>query len=134
MPYRLSMVTRNQIANTVGGGVDSGPGPGVIEIRTGPPPLTVDSGDTGTLLATVVFEDPAFQPATAGTIYIVPTQPAIAEASGVAGHFRIKNSEGIIHSDGTCGEGSGDLSFNNATIVEGGLVHLTSFAIAVSGS
>jgi hypothetical protein len=128
--YRFSTNTRNVEANAAMNEVDAGPGAGTIAIRTGAQPTNVGDADTGTLLGTLTFSDPAFTAAATG----VKTASAItsdtsADASGTAGHFRVKDSTGAIHSDGTCGLGSGDLSFDNNVIVAGGTIAITSFVV-----
>jgi hypothetical protein len=133
MAYRLSTAARNAACDGIVDGIDAGAGPGTIAIRTGAQPTNVGDADTGTLLGTCTFSDPAFGAAASG----VATASAItsdtsADASGTAGHFRIKDSTPAIHSDGTCGQGSGDLSFDNSVIVSGGVIAISSMTVTVS--
>src|SRR5688500_19555845 len=123
MAFRLATDTRNKAANAIVQDLDAGSGAGTIAIRTGAQPTNVGDADTGTLLGTLTFSDPAFGAASTG----VATASAItsdtnADNSGTAAHFRIKDSDGNIHSDGTCGQGSGDISFDNSAIVAGGTI------------
>jgi hypothetical protein len=132
MALRLSTDTRNKACDAIVDDIDAGAGAGTIAIRTGAQPTNVGDADTGTLLATLTFSDPAFGAASTG----VATASAItsdtnADASGTAGHFRIKDSDGNIVADGTCGQGTGDLSFDNSAIVAGGTVAITSFTVTV---
>lgn len=132
MAYRLSTDTRNKACDAVVDDIDAGAGAGTIAIRSGAQPTNVGDADTGTLLGTLTFSDPAFGAAATG----VATANAItsdtnADASDTAGHFRIKDSDGNIHSDGTCGQGSGDLSFDNAVIVAGGTIAIQTFTVTV---
>lgn len=132
MAFRLSTDTRNRACDAIVDDIDAGAGAGTIAIRTGAQPTNVGDADTGTLLGTLTFSDPAFGAAAAG----VATASAItsdtnADASGTAGHFRIKDSDGNIVADGTCGQGSGDLSFDNAVIVAGGTIACSSFTITI---
>lgn len=130
MAFRLSTASRNAGANAVGNLIDAGGGAGKILIRTGSQPTNVGDADTGTLLATLTFSSTAFGSASTG----VKTANSItsdtnAAASGTAGHFRIKDNANAIMSDGTCGLGSGDLSFDNNVIVAGGTVAISSFTM-----
>lgn len=57
-------------------------------------------------------------------------QDATADASGTAAHFRIYASDGTTcHLQGTVGQGSGDLSLDNVTIVAEQQVTINSFTL-----
>ena len=132
MAYRLATDTRNKSCDAIVDDIDAGAGAGTVAIRTGAQPTNVGDADTGTLLGTLTFSDPAFGNAATG----VATANAIAsdtnaDASGTALHFRIKDSDGNIHSDGTCGLGSGDMSWDNNVIVAGGTLAITSMTVTV---
>ena len=130
MAYRLATDTRNKGCDGIVDDIDAGAGAGTIAIRTGAQPTNVDDADTGTLLGTLTFSDPAFGAASSGTATASAiTSDTNADASGTAGHFRIKDSTPAIHSDGTCGMGSGDLSFDNNVIVAGGTIAISSFTV-----
>lgn len=132
MAYRLSTDTRNKACDAVVDDIDAGSAAGTIGVRTGAQPTNVGDADSGTLLGTLTFSDPAFGSAATG----VATASAItsdtsADASGTAGHFRIKDSDANIHSDGTCGQGSGDMNFDNNIIVVGGTIAVSSMTVTV---
>jgi hypothetical protein len=132
MALRLSTDTRNKACDAIVDDVDAGSGAGTIQIRTGSQPTNVADAAQGTLLATLTFSDPAFGAASTG----VATASAItsdtnADASGTAGHFRILDSDGNIVADGTCGQGTGDLSFDNSVIVAGGTVAISSMTLTM---
>lgn len=130
MAYRLATDTRNKACDAIVDDIDAGVGAGTIEIRTGAQPTNVDDADSGTLLGTLTFSDPAFGASATGTATASAiTSDTNADASGTAGHFRIKDSTPAIHSDGTCGQGTGDLSFDNSAIVAGGTIAISSFTI-----
>lgn len=132
MAYRLATDTRNKACDAIVDDIDAGSGAGTIAIRTGAQPTNVGDADTGTLLGTLTFSDPAFGASATGTATASAiTSDSSADNSGTAGHFRIKDSDSNIHSDGTCGQGSGDLSFDNATIVAGGVIAISSFTVTV---
>lgn len=132
MAFRLSTNTRNKACDAIVDEIDAGAGAGTIAIRTGSQPTNVGDADTGTLLGTLTFSDPAFGSASSGSSSANSIlSDTNADASGVAGHFRIRDSDSAIHSDGTCGQGSGDLSFDNSTIVAGGTIAISSFQITI---
>lgn len=130
MAYRLATDTRNKACDAIVDDIDAGAGAGTVAIRTGAQPTNVDDADTGTLLGTLPFSDPAFGNSATGTATAnAITSDTNADNSGTAGHFRIKDSTPAIHSDGTCGQGSGDLSFDNSTIVAGGTIAISSMTV-----
>lgn len=132
MAYRLSTNSRNKACDGIVDAIDAGVTGGTIAIRTGPQPTNVGDADSGTLLGTLTFQKPAFGNAATGVATAAPiTSDVSADASGTAGHFRIKDSTPAIHSDGTCGMGSGDLSFDNNVIVAGGTIAISSFTVTV---
>ena len=132
MAFRLATSARNAACDAIVDLLDAGAGAATIAIRTGSQPTNVGDADTGTLLGTLTCSDPAFGSASTG----VATASAItsdtsADNSGTAGHFRMKDSTPAIVADGTCGQGTGDLSFDNSTIVAGGVIAISSFTVTV---
>jgi hypothetical protein len=103
---------------------------GTIQIRTGAVPTNVGDAAQGTLLGTLTFSATAFGSASAG----VRTANAVAsdtsaDASGTAGHARILTSGAAIWGDCTCGQGSGDVNFDNSSIVSGGTIAISSLTL-----
>lgn len=130
MAYRLSTDTRNKACDAIVDDIDAGSGAGTIAIRTSTQPTNVGDADNGTLLGTLTFSDPAFGSASTGTATASAiTSDTNADNSGTVGHFRIKDSDANIHSDGTCAQGGGDLSFDNGTVVAGGTLAISSLTI-----
>lgn len=130
MAFRLSTNTRNKACDAIVDEIDVG-GAGTLAIRTGSQPTNVGDADTGTLLGTLTFSATAFGSSSSGTSTAASITSATAGNSGTAAHFRIKSGGGSIHSDGTCGQGTGDLSFDNSTIVSGGTIACSSFTVTV---
>jgi hypothetical protein len=129
MAYRLSTAARNAGCDGIVDLIDSG-GAGTIRVRTGAQPTNVGDADSGTLLGTLTFSATAFGAASTGTATAAAiTSDTNADNSGTAGHFRIYTGGAAIHSDGTCGQGSGDLSFDNSVIVAGGTIAISAFTI-----
>ena len=129
MAYRLGTTARNAACDGVVDGIDAG-GTGTIMIRTGAQPTNVSDAPGGTLLGTLTFSATAFGAASSGTATANSiTSDTNADNSGTAGRFIIRTGGGVNHSDGTCGLGSGDLSFDNNVIVAGGTIAITSFTV-----
>lgn len=128
--YRLSTAARNAGCDAIVDLIDPS-GPGTVTIRTGAQPTNVGDGESGILLGTLTFSATAFGAASTGVATAASiTSDTNADASGTAGHFRIFRNAGI-HSDGTCGQGAGDLSFDNNVIVAGGTIAISSMTITV---
>lgn len=121
MTIHLSNDARDVATNSILSLVDAGSGPGVLQIRSGTQPPTANDAETGTLLANVILNDPAFSAsgivvrgrATANDI--VQVTPI---ANGTATWFRIKDSAGATVFDGSVSglAGSGDLKLKNDVV------------------
>ena len=93
----ISTAARNAACDAIVDLVDGGAGAGTIQIRTGAAPTAPSDADTGTLLATLTFSDPAFGAASSG----VATASAITsdtnvDDTGTAAHYRVKDSNGTV--------------------------------------
>jgi hypothetical protein len=91
----------------------------IVEIRTGSAPMSENSLDNGTILATLI----------AYTRYPTHGSPTVwaegtADSSGTAGHFIVKDESGktVYQGNITSSREGGDLIFDNPTIVTGGTV------------
>jgi hypothetical protein len=130
MAFRLSTAARNAACDAIVDLIDGGAGAGTIKIRTSTQPTNVGDAENGTLLGSLTFSDPAFGSAATGVATAnAITSDTSADASGTATHFRIFDSNSAIIADGTCGLGSGDLSFDNNVIVAGGTIAISSFVV-----
>lgn len=126
MTYRRSTATRNAVADTEGDLLNSGS----IQIRSGAQPTNVGDAAQGTLLGTLLFSATAFgAPATGVVTAAAITSDINADNSGTAGHARLLDSGAAIHSDASCGQGSGDFNFDNAVIVAGGTIAVASLSL-----
>ena len=127
MAYRRATATRQAVGDAEKALFNSG----TIQVRTGSQPATPDTAASGTLLGTLTFSATAFGStnssgvATANSI----TSDTSADASGTAGHARLLNSSAAIVGDVTCGQGSGDISFDNSVIVAGGVIAISSMTL-----
>lgn len=123
---------KNAAVKAVSDLLDAGAGPGTVEIRTGAQPANADAAATGTLLAVLTLSDPAFGAPSAGVVTANSiTGDSSANASGTAGWFRAKDSNGNAVIDGniTATGGGGDLELDDVNIVAGGTVNITAWTI-----
>lgn len=130
MALRLSTAARNAACDAVVDLIDAGSGAGTCKIYTGSQPTNVSDTPAGSLLGTLTFSEPAFGNATTG----VATASAItsdtnADDSGTAGCALIEDSDGNNIMDCTCGQGSGDIDFDNNVIVLGGTIAISSMTV-----
>lgn len=116
----------------------NGGGTGNLFIRSGAPPATTLTADSGTLGATCPMSATAFAASTSITSNGLATATANAitsdtnaAASITAGHFRIKSGGSTTIFQGTCGTSSADLIMNTTTITAGDTVAITSFKITL---
>lgn len=105
----------------------------VLEIRTGAPPATTASADTGTLLVSITLPSDWMAAAATGSKAKSGTWQATAAATGTAGHYRIKQGA-TCHEQGTVSQraadgGTGDMKLDQATadIVAGQTVTVNTF-------
>ena len=102
---------------------------GVMEIRTGTAPGAGNAA-TGTVLATLTLPVDAFNAAASRQKTITASfQDASADATGTAGHYRLRNSAGTRVIEGSVGVGSGELQLSTLSIVAGGPVTVTAFTL-----
>lgn len=135
--FKISTAARTAACDAIVDLVDGGAAAGTLAIRTGAPPTNPADADSGTLLGTLTFSDPAFGAASSG----VATASAItsdtnADASGDAGHFRVKDSNGVVIFQGTAGEAADtcDMTFDEKSIVATGTIACSSFTVTVPAS
>lgn len=107
-----------------------------LRVYTGAVPANTGAAVTGTLLLDITLASDWAANASAGTKALsgVPLSTT-ALAAGTAGYFRIVDSAGTTaHVQGTCGQGTGDLSFDNATFVSGQNVTINSLTFSIAGA
>jgi len=104
-----------------------------LEIRTGAPPANCGTADSGTVLVTMTLPSDWMAAAASGEKAKSGTwQDTSADATGDAGHFRIKQG-GTCHAQGTVSEdvGAGDMKLAQGTvgIVIGQQVTVSTFTL-----
>lgn len=126
MAIQYSVAVRNAMLDAIETTIGTTP---ILRIRSGAAPADCAAADTGTVLAEMTLPSDWMNAAASGQKTLAGSwQDAAANASGTAGHYRMYNSAGTTcHEQGTCGQGSGDLSFDNTNIASGQTVTVTAF-------
>lgn len=110
----------------------------VLKIRTGAPPATVATADSGTVLATLTLPADWMAAAAAGAKAKSGTwQDTAADAAGTAGHFRIYAADGTtakIQGTVTATGGGGDMTLDNTVIAVGQVVTITGFTLTAGNA
>jgi hypothetical protein len=110
----------------------------VLKIRTGPPPATYASADSGSVLVSYSLASDWAAAASSGSKSFNNTPLSTsASASGTAGHYRIYASDGTTcHEQGTITVtgGGGDLTVDNTSINSGQTVNVTAFSKTMGGA
>lgn len=101
----------------------------VLKLRTGAQPATCATADSGTVIATLALPADWMASAASGVKGLSGTwEDLVADASGTPAHFRLYASDGVTcHLQGSVGQGTGDISLNNTTVVAGQPITVTSF-------
>lgn len=108
-----------------------------LEIRTGAEPANCAAADSGTLLAEISLPADALSAAAAGVVAKNGTwEDTSADATGTAGHFRIKHSGGTCHCQGdiTLTSGGGDMELDNTSLVASQSFEVTAFSLTAGGA
>lgn len=126
MAIQMSVAVRNAILDAIETTIGA---TAVLKIRTGAAPANCAAADTGTVLVTMTLPADYMNAASSGSKTKLGTwQDASADATGTAAHFRLYESTGVTcHLQGTVGQGSGDLSLDNTSIVATQTVTINTF-------
>lgn len=134
MATRIPTASRNAACDAVVDRLDAGAAAATIEIRTGAQPASANDAASGTLLGTLTLSDPAFGAAAAGVATASAiTQDSAADATGTAGWFRAKDSDGNTVIDGsiTATGGGGDMTLASTSITTGEPIQVTSWTVTM---
>ena len=135
--FKISTAARDAACDAIVDLVDGGTGAGTIAIREGAIPATVATASSGALLGTLTFSATAFGASSSGVATAAAiTSDTNADASGVAGYFRVyagAAADTAALFQGTAGEAadSTDMTFDNKTIVAGGTIAISAFTVTV---
>jgi hypothetical protein len=135
MAIQLSVSVRNSrldiIESTIGTSA-------ILQIRSGAAPANCATADSGTLLASMTLPSDWLNAASSGTKTKAGTwSDSSADATGTAGHFRIKDSTGTTtHLQGTVTAtgGGGDMTLTSTSITSGQVVTVDTFTITEGNS
>ena len=133
MAFQFSTTARNASLDAIETAIGTAP---TLEIRSGSVPANCAAADSGTVLATMTLPSDWLAAASSGSKGIAGTwQDASADATGTAGHFRIKVSA-TCHIQGTITAtgGGGDMTLDNTSIASGQQVTITAFTITAGGA
>ena len=135
MALQLSVAVRNAMLDAIETTIGTS---AVLKIRTGAPPASVATADSGTVLATLSLPSDWMAAASGGTKALSGTwSDTSADATGTAAHFRIYDSGGTTcHVQGTVTvtAGGGDMTLDTASITSGGTVTITSFTLTAGNA
>ncbi len=133
MAFQFSTAARNAAIDAVETAIGTGP---TLEIRSGSAPATCATADSGTVLATLALPSDWLAAASGGSKAISGTwQDLSADATGTAGHFRVKQGA-TCHIQGsvTATGGGGDMTLDNTSIAAGQQVTVTAFTLTAGGA
>jgi hypothetical protein len=135
MATRIPEASRSAACDAIVDRLDAGAAAGYVEIRTGTQPADPDDVASGTLLATIVLNDPAFGAAAAGvaTADVSPALTVAAVATGTAGWFRAYDDNDASVMDGsiTGTGGGGDMELDSTSITSGQDVTINSWTVTM---
>lgn len=113
--------------------VDAGASFGKLKIYSGAQVADPDASSPAGLLATILFQDPAFDPAAevganADAAAVTPLTDETNASAGTAASFEITDSDDNVKWTGTvtATAGGGDIELSTTTIAAGGTVSITS--------
>lgn len=132
MAIQFSTAVRNARLNAIGATV--GPAP-ILQLYSGTVPASCAAAATGTLLASLSLPMTWQAAATGGTEQQAGGPwTGTAAAAGTIGYFRLVSSQGVVHLQGSAGQGTGDLSFDNASLVLNQTISINTFSLTDANS
>lgn len=132
---RLSTAARNAMLDAITARMDLGAGPATLKIYSGSQPPNGDAAESGTLLATLTFSNPAAGGAANGVLtFDAITEDSAADASNTATWARIEDSNGNNVFDGDVNSSGAMINLNTTAVVAGGPVRINSFTITIPAS
>lgn len=135
MSLQLSVAVRNARLDSIESTVGTSP---ILKIRTGAPPASCATADSGTVLATLTLPSDWAAAASSGAKAKSGTwQDTSADATGTAAHFRLYASDGTTcHMQGTITAtgGGGDMTLDNTSLASGQSFTITTFSLTDGNS
>ena len=133
MALSIATAYRTAMCDALVDGLDAGAAAGTIQIRSGTRPANPNTTATGTLLATVTCEDPAFGAASSGVATLTNPAAVTAVATGTASWFRALDSDAnpIFDGDVTATGGGGDMELATTSITSGLSIDITGGTVTI---
>ena len=106
--------------------IDGGGAAGRIEFRSGSPPAQPSDADSGTLLDTITYQATSYGAPTAGVATANGLPLSGTASAGTVGHYREKDSAGVVITQGTVTGtgGGGDFEASTTTWGAGDTINL----------
>jgi hypothetical protein len=124
---QLSVAVRNARADAIESAIGASP---TLKLRSGSAPANCATADSGTVLATMALPSDWMGAASAGAKGLIGTwTDASADNSGTVGHFRIYDSGGTCHWQGTAATTGADATIDNSTTTSGQAITVTSLTL-----
>lgn len=132
MAIQYSTTIRNNQLDQVESTISTSP---KLRILTGSAPANCAAAETGSLLIEIALPSDWMAAASSGSKAKSGTWSGTASGTGTAGYFRVVDNAGTTcHIQGTCGQGSGDLSLDNTSIASGQTVTVSTFALTAGNA
>ncbi len=126
MTLQLSDQVRNSRLDAIETAIGTAP---TLEIRTGSQPANCAAADSGSVLATLTLPSDWMAAASGGSKAMSGVwTDASADASGTAGHFRIK-AGATTHAQGSCGTSAADMILDSVSFTAGQSFTINSFVL-----
>lgn len=132
MSFQFSTTARNAALDSIETAIGVSP---TLEIRSGTVPANCAAADSGTVLASMALPSDWLAAASNGVKSLSGTwQDIAANASGTAGHFRIK-AGATCHIQGTVTitGGGGDMTLDNTNVAINQQITITAFSVTAGG-
>lgn len=130
MAIQLSESVRNARLDAIEATISTAP---TLHIFATSIPANCAAADNGTPLVSISLPSDWLNAAASGQKTLLGVWSGTATAGGTAAHFRLKQGA-TCHMQGTCGQGSGDLSLNNTNIAVDQTVTVTGFTLTDGNS
>lgn len=133
MAIQLAVLTRNARLDAIETEIGTDP---ILKLRTGAPPATCATADSGTVLCSMTLPTDYLAAAGSGAKAKAGVWSGTAiGGGGTIAHFRIYDSGGsVCHLQGTAATGSGDMSLDNAVVADGQAITITGFTLTDGNS
>ena len=132
---RVAVASRNDMLAALLARMNLGSGAATLKMYSGTQPANGDAAESGTLLGTLTFSDPAAPAPSGGTItFSAITEDSEANATAIVTWARIEDSDGNNVFDGNVGELDAMIILNTTDIKAGGPIRVTSFTISLPSS